>query len=321
MVISISLIVIGFFLLIFGADLLVRGSSNIAKRFHIPEMMIGLTIVAIGTSMPELFITISSAQKEATDLIIGNAVGSNLCNLLLILGIAASLRPIKLEGDVKIVHLPVAYLSTVAILALGLGMWGSEHGVINRTDGKLLIIVYLIYFMYPIITEIIDIWKTDKEERLKHEKPKINILLSFIFILIGAILLKYGGDLVVDESVELATIFGVSERVIGLTIVAIGTALPELITSVIAVVKEEGGLAVGNLVGSCILNSFLIVGVGAIITPLEFSREFIASLVLLAGVILYIWIACFCGKKDTITRYKAGILLITYVIYMWRLFV
>lgn len=321
MLISISLIVVGFFLLIFGADLLVRGSSNIAKRFHIPEMMIGLTIVAIGTSMPELFITISSAQKEATDLIIGNAIGSNLCNLLLILGIAASLRPIKLEADVKIVHLPVAYLSTVAILALGLGMWGSENGVINRSDGKLLIIVYLIYFMYPIITEIIDIWKTDEEEKLKHEKPKISVLLSLVFIIIGAILLKYGGDLVVDEATELATIFGISERVIGLTIVAIGTALPELITSVIAVVKEEGGLAVGNLVGSCILNSFLIVGVGAVITPLEFSREFIASLVLLAAVILYIWISCFCGKKDTITRYKAGVLLITYVIYMWRLFV
>ena len=321
MLISIFLIVVGFLLLIVGADLLVRGSSNIAKRFHIPEMMIGLTIVAIGTSMPELFITISSAHKNATDLIIGNAIGSNLCNLLLILGIAAILRPIKLEPDVKVVHLPVAYLSTLALLAMGLGFLGSQKNIITQSDGQLLIIVYFIYFMYPIITEAIDIWKTDKEEKLKHEKPKFNIFVSFLFIAIGIVLLKYGGDLVVDEASEIAALFGISERVIGLTIVAIGTALPELITSVIAVIKEEGGLAVGNLVGSCILNSFLIVGVGAIITPLSFSKEFIGSLILLSGVIFYIWLACFCGKKDTITRYKAGVLLIAYAIYMWKLFV
>ena len=321
MVISIFLITIGFTLLIAGAELLIRGSSNIAKRFHIPEMMIGLTIVAIGTSLPELFITISSAQKNATDLIIGNAVGSNLCNLLLILGIAASLRPLELEKDVKIIHLPVAYISTLAIIIMGLGMWGSEENVINYFDGRVLIIIYLVYFMYPIITEIIDIWKTDREERLKHEKPQISVIRSLLFIIIGAVLLKYGGDLVVDEASELATIFGISERVIGLTIVAIGTALPELITSIVAVVKEEGGLAVGNLVGSCILNALLIVGIGAMITPLQFSTEFMGSLILLSAVILYIWISCFCGKKDTITRYKAGILLITYAIYMWRLFV
>ena len=321
MVISIFLITIGFTLLIAGAELLIRGSSNIAKRFHIPEMMIGLTIVAIGTSLPELFITISSAQKNATDLIIGNAVGSNLCNLLLILGIAASLRPLELEKDVKIIHLPVAYISTLAIIIMGLGMWGSEENVINYFDGRVLIIIYLVYFMYPIITEIIDIWKTDREERLKHEKPQISVIRSLLFIIIGAVLLKYGGDLVVDEASELATIFGISERVIGLTIVAIGTALPELITSIVAVVKEEGGLAVGNLVGSCILNALLIVGVGAMITPLPFSHEFIGSLILLSAVIFFIWISCFCGKKDTITRYKAGILLITYAIYMWRLFV
>ncbi len=321
MVISIFLITIGFTLLIAGAELLIRGSSNIAKRFHIPEMMIGLTIVAIGTSLPELFITISSAQKNATDLIIGNAVGSNLCNLLLILGIAAILRPLELEKDVKIVHLPVAYISTLAILIMGLGMWGSEENVINYSDGKILIIIYLVYFMYPIITEIIDIWKTDREEKIKHEKPQVSVFRSLLFIVIGAVLLKYGGDLVVDEAAELAAIFGITEKIIGLTIVAIGTALPELITSIVAVVKEEGGLAVGNLVGSCILNALLIVGVGALITPLQFSFEFLGSLLLLSAVILYIWISCFCGKRDTITRYKAGILLITYAIYMWRLFV
>lgn len=319
MLVSIGLIVLGFFLLIFGADILVRGSSNIAKRFHIPEMLIGLTIVAVGTSMPELMITISSANKGATDLIIGNAIGSNICNLLLILGVTAMLRPIKLEGDVKIVHLPVAYISTLAILAMGIGIFGSEPGVINKADGRVLVILYFIYFLYPILIEIKDIWKSGRENKRKHEKSKINILLSLLYIIIGAILLKFGGDLVVDEASELAIIFGISERVIGLTIVAIGTALPEMITSVIAVVKEEGGLAIGNLVGSCILNSFLILGTGALITPLAFSREFNENLILLSVSILYIWISCFIGKRDTITRYKAGVLLVLFVYYMWKL--
>ena len=320
MLITSLLIVLGFVLLIVGADLLVRGSSNIAKRFHIPEMIIGLTIVAIGTSMPELMITISSAQKGASDLIIGNAIGSNLCNLLFILGITAVLRPMKLEKDVKIVHLPVALLSTFAILAMGLGLWGSENGVINSSDGKLLVILYIIYFMYPIFIEIKDILKTGKENRKNHEKTKINVLLSIIFVAIGIVLLKYGGDLVVEEASELAAIFGVSERIIGLTIVAIGTALPEMVTSILAVVKDDEGLAVGNLVGSCILNSFLILGTGAIITPLRFSLEFIDDLVLLAAVIIFIWISCFVGKKDTITRYKAGARLAMFVYYMWSLF-
>lgn len=318
---AIILIVVGFGLLIFGADLLVKGSSNIAKRFKISEMIIGLTIVAIGTSLPELMITITSAGKQATDLIIGNAIGSNLCNLLLILSSVAMLRPLVLEKDVKIIHLPVAYISTMAILIMGLGLYGSEPGIITKKDGMILIILYLIYFLYPIFVEIIDIWKTGRENKEKHIKPKINILLSIIYIIIGAIGLKIGGDLVVDESSNLAELFGISQRVIGLTIVAIGTALPEMITSVIAVVKEEGGLAVGNLIGSCILNSFLILGTGAVITPLSFSKEFINNLILLAGSIVFLWASCFIGKKDTITRYKAGVLLIAYTVYMIRLFV
>ena len=228
MLLTISLIILGFILLIFGADLLVRGSSNIAKRFHIPEMLIGLTIVALGTSMPELMITITSAQKGATDLILGNAIGSNLCNLLFILGATAMLRPIELDKDVKTMHLPVAYISTIAILVMGLGLFGSDPGIINKQDGIILIILYFIYFLYPIIIEVKDIWKTRRENKRSGEKPKFNILLSILYIVVGAVLLKFGGDLVVDEASELATIFGISERVIGLTIVAIGTALPEI---------------------------------------------------------------------------------------------
>ena len=231
------------------------------------------------------------------------------------------LRPIQLDKDVKTVHLPVAFISTLVILFMGIGILGSPDNFINKSDGRILVILYFIYFLYPIIIEIKDIWKTEREEKRSNEKSKISVLLSIVFIIIGVVLLKFGGDLVVDEASELANIFGLSQRVIGLTIVAIGTALPEMITAVIAVVKAEGGLAIGNLIGSCIVNSFLILGTGALITPLEFSREFNENLILLAVAILFIWISCFIGKKNTITRYKAAVLLLMFIYYMWKLFV
>lgn len=313
------MLIIGFLMLILGADLLVKGSSNIANKFHIPEILIGLTIVALGTSMPELVITISSASQNATDLIIGNAIGSNLCNLLLIMGIIAILRPIKIDKETRWIHLPVALFSTIIVWCLGVGVLGSPNNLINRTDGIILVISYLLYFLYPIIIEIKDIKNSTKENKKKHIKTK-NTLLSIILIILGIVSLKAGGDMVVNEVTQIAIKYGISESIIGLTIVAIGTALPELITSIIAVIKNEGDLAVGNLVGSCILNSFLIIGVGAIITPLAFSSEFIYNLSILTFSIILIWGFCFIGEKKTITRYKAIPLLIIYLIYMINLF-
>lgn len=321
MVLTIIALAVGFLLLILGAEWLVRGSSNIAQRFHIPEMLIGLTIVAIGTSMPELMITISSAQKGATDLIIGNAIGSNICNLLLILGVTAVLRPIEIDKDARRIHLPVAFISTIAILMMGIGLLGSQEDTINREDGKNLVMLYGVYFLYPILIELKDIVVSIREERKKKSlEKKKSLSVSVLFIVLGAILLKIGGDLVVDNASKIAAIYGISEQVIGLTIVAIGTALPELITSVIASVKAESGLAVGNLLGSCILNSFLILGTGAIITPLAFSIDFVGNLILLAFTIVLIQIFCHTGKKNVITRYNAGILLVMYVVYMISLF-
>lgn len=313
------MLIIGFFLLILGADLLVKGASNIAKKFHIPEMLIGLTIVALGTSMPELVITMSSAKHNATELIIGNAIGSNLCNLLLIMGIISILRPIKIDKETKYIHLPVALISTIIILGLGVGILGSPQNVINNTDGWILVTSYLIYFLYPIVIEIKDITTSVKENKKNHVKTK-NILVSILFVILGVILLKTGGDLVVDSATEIALRYGISESVIGLTIIAVGTALPELITSIIAVIKKENDLATGNLIGSCILNSFLILGTGAIITPLAFSNSFIYDLILLSFTIILIWIFCFVGKKNTITRSKAILLLILYLGYMVSLF-
>ena len=320
MLTDIFLIIVGFASLVGGADLLVKGSSNIAKRFHIPEIIIGLTIVALGTSMPELFITISSANKGSAELILGNAIGSNIINLMLIFALTALIRPIKVEKDVRIMHIPVALLTTLIIIIMGLGVLGSEPNVISKADGFFLIGLYLIYFLYPIIIEIKDIWKTDEEEKIKHKKSKINMLLSIIFVLIGIILLKVGGDLVVDIATKIAFYFGITERIVGLTIVALGTALPELVTSVFAAIKNEVGLATGNLVGSCIINICLILGTGAIITPLGFSNDIYISLILLSACIVFIWLACYVGEKKTITRPKALVLLATFIVYMISLF-
>ena len=314
------MIVIGFVLLVLGAELLVRGSSNIASKFHIPEMLIGLTIVALGTSAPELIITVTSAFSGNTDLIIGNAIGSNLCNLLFILGLMAIIRPVLIDEDAKKIHIPIAFLSVLVILFIEISHISSNPSFIGRVDGIILVILFLAYFTYPIFSEIKDIRKAYKENKNEESTKNIKIFVQIIFIIIGIVLLKFGGDFVVDYSTEIAQALGISERVIGLTIVAIGTAMPELITSIIAVIRKDTDLAVGNLVGSCVLNLLLILGVGAIITPLEFSNEFTQNLILLAISTLILWIFNFIGKKNTITRFKGFILLLVFTFYMVGLF-
>ena len=321
MFINLLIIVLGFILLVVGADLLVRGASNIATKFHIPEMLIGLTIVALGTSAPELIITINSAWSGATDLIIGNAIGSNLCNLLLILGLMAIIRPVLIDDEAKKIHIPVAFFAVFVILVIELSNLGSARAFIDRWDGILLVILFLVYFTYPIFTEIKDIRQAYKEAKNNGDTQKINVFLSIIFIIIGVVLLKYGGDFVVDNATVIAEGFNISERVIGLTIVAIGTAMPELVTSIIAVIRKDTDLAVGNLAGSCVLNLFLILGIGAIITPLEFSAHFTQNLILLFISNFILWIFNFIGKKNTITRFKGVVLLGIFSIYIAKLFV
>lgn len=329
MINNVLMIIIGFALLVFGADMLVKGASNIAKKFHIPEMLIGLTIVAIGTSAPELIITITSTQSSSTDLIIGNAIGSNLCNLLLILGLMAIIRPVKIDKEARNFHIPMAFLASLVILLMGLGILGNSTQYINQMEGFFLIILFVVYFSYPILKEFEDIVNSYKKEKLERKnlsnknsrKKKINIPLSLLLIVVGVLLLKYGGDFVVDSATNIALYFNIPERVIGLTVVAIGTALPELVTSIFAVIRKDTDLAVGNLVGSCVLNLFLILGIGAMITPLEFTPDFIQNLILLCSMTFVLWLFNFMGKRDTITRPKGLVLLSIFTLYMISLFV
>lgn len=313
------MLIIGFLILIIGSDLLIRGSTNIAKKIHIPEILIGLTIVAIGTSLPELAITIFSANANSSDLLLGNSIGSNICNLLLILGIIAIIKPIKIDKYTKYIHLPIIFISTIVILGFAMGISEGSKNIITRVEGIILVLLYLIYFSYPIAKEYKNIKKAIQKEKIESIKRR-NIVLSIFLILLGIIFLKLGGDLVVNKGIEIARIYGVSESVIGLTIIAVGTALPELITSILAVIKKDEDLALGNLVGSCILNSLVILGIGAAIIPLPFSNSFKYNLLLLGLSIILIIGFCFIGKKNTITKYKGLILLTLFLLYLINLF-
>ena len=269
--------------------------------------------MAIGTSMPELMITVTSARKENVDLIIGNAIGSNFCNLLLILGIMSVINPVKIDKDTRKFHLPVAIFSALIILSMGTNMFRTNVNTIGLYSGLTLIFMFLIYFAYPIFVEIKDIMDNYKNKELGN---KINVLMCIFNIIIGVVLLKFGGDFVVDNSIKIATMLNVSQTIIGMTIIAVGTAMPELITSIVATIKKDSDLAIGNLVGSCALNLFLILGIGALITPLTFSAEFNLSLILLAVATAIIWLLNFMGKKHTITRTKGFGLMCMYAMYM-----
>lgn len=321
MVQNIYYIILGFIFLIIGADIMIKGASNLAKKFHIPEVLIGLTIVCIGTSLPELIITVTSSIKGHTDLIVGNAIGSNLCNLLLILGIVSMIKPIKFDKGIVSIHLPVSILATAIVILICNGFITNVKFGISRVEGIILILLFIIYFSFPIIIEIKDIIKSKSENNMKKSRKDISVIKAIIFIIIGAVMLKHGGDYVTDYSTKIAEYFNISERIIGLTIIAIGTALPELVTSVVAVTKKDVGLAVGNLIGSSMLNLWLILGIGATISPLSFDADFNSTLALLMGTVSLIWIFMFVWKKDTLTREKGAILFLIFVFYMIDLFI
>ena len=320
MIKNIIMILLGFALLLVGADILVKGASNIAKKFKIPEIIIGLTIVSIGTSLPELIITITSATKGYSDLIIGNALGSNICNMLLILGIISMINPVKMDKEIKKIHLPLSVFTTIFVLFMANGAFGSGRYIITKFDGMVLLFIFVLYFFYPIFTTIKDISKNKDEEKMSKKRRGISVYSSIILIIFGVVLLKYGGDFVVDYSTAIARYFNMSERLIGLTIIAIGTALPELVTSIIAVTKNDEGLAIGNLVGSNMLNLCLILGVGAVITPLTFVAEFNLTLLILAVALLVVWMFNYIGKGEIISRYEGAALVFMFALYMINMF-
>lgn len=314
MFLNIIMIIIGFVLLVKGADFLVDGASNIAKKLHIPEIIVGLTIVSIGTSMPELFVSVTSSINGHSDMSIGNIIGSNICNLMLILGLSAIISPVKFQKQTKLIEIPLCLFVTF-IFAL----FCNTELKLDRIESIILIILFVLFITYTIIMGLKN--KTVNSKKEEQEIKKISTLKNIIYLILGIIGLKFGGDFVVDNSVAIADIFNISEKIIGLTILAVGTSLPELVTSVTASIKGNSDIAVGNIIGSNIFNILLIIGVSSSINPIVFNPTYnIQFIILLIGTVL-LSVFSIIPPKNEVSRSNGIIYLIMYVIYMVILFI
>lgn len=319
MAVNILLIALGFVLLVKGADFLVDGASGVAKRFHIPEIIIGLTIVSIGTSMPELFVSITSAIDGYSDMAIGNVIGSNLCNLLLILGISAAINPIIFKKETKLIEIPICIGTSIVFLILA-----NIGNSISRIDAIILIALFIAFICYTIMMakkgEDFDEISEEEKQRSAEEGKKRKIIVNIIYIIVGIIALKIGGDLVVEHSEKIAKMFNVSDKIIGLTIVAIGTSLPELVTSVTAALKKNSDIAIGNIIGSNIFNMLLIIGAAAAISPMNYNTSYNLQMGILIVATIVLGIFPYTDRKDEMTISNGITYLMLYALYMAMLF-
>ena len=316
MILEIIYLVGGLALILVGANALTDGSSAIARRWGVSELVIGLTIVAFGTSAPELVISVMSAARGATQLAIGNVVGSNIFNILAIIGVVAMVRPIRVAQSTMSNEIPMALLAAVALLIIGNGPMLGSGGVpqINRVDSLLLLLFFAIFMRYPFHqarkqTELESPSEPDNRSRA------MSPLKAWAWVIGGLAMLVGGGDLFVDGASALASRLGVSQAIIGLTIVAAGTSLPELATSVVAARKGKSDLAIGNVVGSNIFNIFLVAGLSGTVRPLQFgSIGNIDLLTLTLSSLLFLAMARWGGTR-IITRSEGAILVVLYVVY------
>lgn len=318
MILEILLVVVGFVFLVKGANLLVKAATSIAKKFGLSEMLIGLTIVAVGTSLPEIFITITSAIDGHSDLIIGNAIGSCICNFLLVIGITSLIKPVKFDNRIIKVHLPMGIAAMILLLFLGNTTYLGEVHVIYRWQGLILILCTIMYIIYTIYEEKKLKDKKMDEEILNEVKTKENYPTGTIilYLILGILGLKFGADFVVDNSVIIAGKLGLSERFIGMTIVAMGTALPEIITGIISARKNNTDLLLGNIAGSNILNLCLLIGLGAVINPLVFATDFNESILILIVVTMFLQLMATLNPKKEISRGVGLLLIVAQIIYI-----
>lgn len=312
MILQIALLILGFVCLVKGSDWFVDGSAGIATKFGIPQLIIGLTIVAMGTSAPEAAVSITAAANGNADITIGNIVGSNILNVLIILGLSAVVFPLKVEKSTLKIDIPVTIFATVLILVLGL------DGNITRLDGIILLIIFISYMVFLLLSATKaknvsrELLLDESGENQESEKQK-PLWLLIILSIVGLALVILGSRLVVKSATYIAKYFGWSERLIGLTIVALGTSLPELFTSVMAAVKKNSDIAVGNIIGSNLFNILFVVGLSSLIIPVPFARAFrIDTLMALISVVLLL---LFCLPKKRLSRVSGVIFLIAYAAY------
>lgn len=292
-----------------GADWLVDGASVLAKKKNVSDLAIGLTIVAFGTSAPELVVNAVAASGNYPDIVFGNIIGSNNFNLFIILGISGLIIPLSVQSSTVWKEIPYSLFAAILLFFLANNyLIGNSEGL-SRLDAAILLALFL-GFLYYVATQL----KSDPSAETVEVKDYSNLKI-WVLILLGLAGLVGGGKLVVDNAVAMAQSLGVSEKIIGLTIVAAGTSLPELATSVVAAMRKNTDIAIGNIIGSNIFNIFLILGVSGLIRPLAYNASFNTDLYILAGGTIFLFLAMFTGKRHRLDRWEAILLLVVYLGY------
>lgn len=311
MAISIILIIIGMALVLWGADRLTDGAVAIAQRMNVPEIVIGLTIVAMGTSMPEFCVSFAGALKGTADLAVGNVVGSNIFNAMLIVGVAAIVAPMSILKSTVKKDIPFAVFASLILFQLCL------NNRITRIEAFVLLIMFAVFMIYTVMGAKNGM-PTASEEEAKKNKSK-GLFKDVFYVFAGLAALIVGSNIFVDNATEIAHLLGVSEAVIGLTIVAAGTSLPELATSIVAARKGQSAIAIGNVIGSNVFNILFIIGLTGIITPMQIVGLTNIDFAVMLGSMLLLWLMSF--TKYTLSRWEGAVLAVLYVVYVgWLIY-
>ncbi|MBQ9309970.1 MAG: calcium/sodium antiporter [Bacteroidales bacterium] len=308
MILEILSLLLGLAMVVGGANVLIDGSSSLARRFGVSDFVIGLVIIGFGTSLPELVVSVTGALSRNSAIAIGNVVGSNIFNTLLILGLSALFAPVAISRKNKMRDIPIAILATFLVVFLG------EFGGLSRVEGWVLLAIFAAYLIYT--------FRTDEPDSAEASEIKeFPLWASSLLIAGGLACLIFGGNLFVDSAVTLAKLLGVSDKFIAITVLAFGTSMPELVTTVVALSKHRSQMALGNILGSNIFNLLLILGVSAAICPMSFAGIDAIDITALLLSIILVWTGIYTGKKNLLDRFDASVMLLVFVGYMVKLFI
>lgn len=307
------LLIIGFAFLVKGADAFVEGSSSIAKHFHVPSLIIGMTIVAMGTSLPETAVSVTASIAGSNALAVSNAVGSNIFNLMVVIGVCAVLTPVAVQKNSLKIDIPFSMICALLLLVLG-----HDRMMLTRVNGLILIVLFAFFILYMIRSAQHSMNNEDSEFAAEAAEMKVmSVPKSLIFIVIGIAGITLGSDWVVDGAKTIASAFGISENLIGLTIVAFGTSLPELMTSIVAARKNEVDMALGNAVGSNIFNILMVLGIASALSPIAFIQENIIDIIILVGFSFIVWLMAWTKHRlDKLEGLAMILLYAGYVVYI-----
>ncbi len=310
---AVLLLIIGFAFLVKGADAFVEGSSSIAKHFHVPSLIIGMTIVAMGTSLPETAVSVTASIAGSNALAVSNAVGSNIFNLMVVIGVCAVLTPVAVQKSSLKIDIPFSIVCALLLLVLG-----HERMILTRVNGLILIVLFAFFILYMIRSAQHSMNNEDSEFAAEAAEMKVmSVPKSLIFIVIGIAGITLGSDWVVDGAKTIASAFGISENLIGLTIVAFGTSLPELMTSIVAARKNEVDMALGNAVGSNIFNILMVLGIASALSPIAFIQENIIDIIILVGFSFIVWLMAWTKRRlDKLEGLAMILLYAGYVVYI-----